>query len=105
MCTYHSYKNGGRCLVGIEVRKTFNGYNIVMDYDGSPKWIRSVLVNDNHRIPENMFSSFGMFNIFDIDVINDVPSIAHSENALLKRINKVGHHNGSLTALCDENHL
>lgn len=104
ICLGNSYKNGGRCLAGIEVRKTFNGYNVVKNYDGSPKWIRPVMVNDNQGIPESMVRSFGLFDILDIDVMNDVPSGAHSENVHFRSINKIGHYNGSLAALCDDNH-
>lgn len=104
ICLGNSYKNGGRCLAGIEVKKTFNGYSVVKNYDGSPKWIRPVMANDNQGIPESMVKSFGLFDILDIDVMHDVPSGAHSENVHFRSINKVGHYNGSLTALCDDNH-
>ena len=104
ICLGNSYKNGGRCLAGIEVRKTFNGYNVVKNNDGSPKWIRPVMENDNLGIPESMVSSFRLFDVLDIDVMNDVPSGAHSENVRFRSINKVGHYNGSLSVLCDDNH-
>jgi len=104
ICMGNSYKNGGRCLAGIEVSKSVYGYNVVKNTDGAPKWIRPVMTNDNIGIPENMVRSFGIFDILEVDVVNNVPTGAHSENVHFRSISKVGHYNGSLSALCDESH-
>lgn len=104
ICLANSYKNGGRCLAGIEVRKSLNGYNVITNNDGSPKWVRPVMRNDKQGIPENMVGTFGIFDILDIEVIEEVPSGAHSENVLFRSIIKVGHYNGNLEVLCDESH-
>lgn len=104
ICLANSYKNGGRCLAGIEVKKTINGYNIIRDNDGSPKWIRPVMATDNHGIPEDMVKSFELFDILEISDVNDIPSGAHSENVLFGTINKVGRYNGTIEELCDRSH-
>ena len=33
ICMGNSYKNGGRCLAGIKVNRSANGYNVVRNYD------------------------------------------------------------------------
>lgn len=104
ICMGNSYKNGGRCLAGIEVKKTSNGYSVVKDNAGSPKWIRPVMANDHHGIPESMVKAFGMLDVLEVDISNEVPVGAHSENVHFCNINKVGRYNGSLLSLCDEGH-
>lgn len=104
ICMGNSYKNGGRCLAGIEVRKTATGYNVVRNYDGSPKWIRPVMANDNQGLPETMVGTFDIFDILDVRVLDTVPSGAHSENVRFASIDRIGHYNGSLSVLCDDSH-
>lgn len=104
ICMGNSYKNGGRCLAGIEIRRTATGYNVVRNVDGSPKWVRPVMSNGNQGIPESMVGSFDILDILDIRIIDNVPYGAHSENVRFARIDKIGHYNGSLSALCDESH-
>lgn len=104
ICMGNSYKNGGRCLAGIEVRKSINGYDVVKNSEGSPKWIRPVMLNDNAGVPENLVRTFGIFDILEIDVVSDVPTGAHCENVHFRNITKIGHYNGSLSTLCDECH-
>lgn len=104
ICMGNSYKNGGRCLAGIEVKKTNNGYSVVKDNAGSPKWIRPVMANDHHGIPESMVKAFGMLDVLEVNISNEVPVGAHSENVHFCNINKVGRYNGSLLSLCDEGH-
>ena len=100
----NSYKNGGRCLAGIEVKKSSGGYNIVKNESGSPKWIRPVMKNDHNGIPESMVKAFGMLDVLEVDIANEVPIGAHSENVHFSSIYKVGHYEGSLIHLCDEGH-
>lgn len=104
ICMGNSYKNGGRCLAGIEVKKSSGGYNIVKNESGSPKWIRPVMKNDHNGIPESMVKAFGMLDVLEVDIANEVPIGAHSENVHFSSIYKVGHYEGSLIHLCDEGH-
>ena len=104
ICMGNSYKNGGRCLAGIEVKKSSGGYNIVKNESGSPKWIRPVMKNDHNGIPESMVKAFGMLDVLEVDIANEVPIGAHSENVHFSSIYKVGPYEGSLIYLCDEGH-
>ena len=72
ICMGNSYKNGGRCLAGIEVKKSSGGYNIVKNESGSPKWIRPVMKNDHNGIPESMVKAFGMLDVLEVDIANEV---------------------------------
>lgn len=104
VCMGNSYKNGGRCLAGIEVVKSCYGYFVVKNSDGSPKWIRPVMANDNQGIPEKEVKSFGILDILKIDVIGEVPSGAHSENVRFRSIDRIGRYDGRLYDLCDNTH-
>lgn len=104
ICMGNSYKNGGRCLAGIEVEKTFGVYSIVTNRDGSPKWLRPVMINDCLGIPEHLVGTFGLFDILDVDVIGIAPTGAQNENVYFRSIVKIGHYNGGLNSLCDNSH-
>ena len=104
ICMGNSYKRGGRCLAGIEIEKTFGGYNVVTNSDGTPKWLRPVLEDDSVGIPERMVFSYRLFDILDVDVTGIAPTGAHSENVYFRNIEKVGHYEGNLNSLCDNCH-
>ena len=52
ICMGNSYKNGGRCLAGIEIQNTASGVSIVKNNYGLPKWIRPVMANGDNGLPE-----------------------------------------------------
>ena len=62
------------------------------------------MANDHHGIPESMVKAFGMLDVLEVNISNEVPVGAHSENVHFCNINKVGRYNGSLLSLCDEGH-
>lgn len=107
ICMGNSYKNGGRCLAGIEIEQHGSAISVVRNYDGSPKWIRPVRSNGDHGLPEHLVGSFSVFDIIQVDIINHSPVGSHSENVQFRSIERVGRMElteDSLTSLCDTSH-
>ena len=106
ICMGNSYKNGGRCLAGIEVEKGRQGVlSIVKNNLGSPKWIRPIKSNGDNGLPECLVGSYKIFDILEIDIIDIVPTGAHSENVHFNQICKIGHvEDIDFGSLCDNTH-
>ena len=88
ICMANSYKNGGRCLAGIEIEKSAMGISIVKNDDGLPNWIRPVKSNGDGGIPEILVRSFTILDILAVEVTDSVPTGAHSENVHFSSIKK-----------------
>lgn len=107
ICMGNSYKNGGRCLAGIEVQNTTTGMSVVKNYCGLPKWIRPVLSNGDKGLPEYMVGSYQMLDILTIDITDTAPTGAHCENVHFSSMKKVGRLKQdcqNLNYLCDTRH-
>jgi hypothetical protein len=90
ICMGNSYKNGGRCLAGIEIQNTTAGISIVRNQYGLPNWIRPVMSNGDNGLPEYLVGSFNLLDILVVDVTDAVPTGAHCENVHFNSIRKVG---------------
>ena len=84
ICMGNSYKNGGRCLAGIEIQNTTAGISIVRNQYGLPNWIRPVMSNGDNGLPEYLVGSFNLLDILVVDVTDAVPTGAHCENVHFK---------------------
>ena len=107
ICMGNSYKNGGRCLAGIEVKETAKGVSIVRNHYGLPNWIRPVMSNGDNGLPEYLVGSFSVLDILVVDVTNAVPTGAHCENVhfnSIKKVGRLGQNSQNLTPLCDTMH-
>ena len=107
ICMGNSYKNGGRCLAGIEIQNTASGVSIVKNNYGLPKWIRPVMANGDNGLPECMVGSFTMLDILSVDVTDTVPTGSHCENvhfASIKKVGRLGQNSQNLNPLCDTWH-
>lgn len=107
ICMGNSYKNGGRCLAGIEIQNTASGVSIVRNHYGLPNWIRPVMSNGDNGLPEYLVGSFTMLDILAIDVTDAVPTGAHCENVhfnSIKKVGRLGQNSRNLNSLCDTRH-
>lgn len=107
ICMGNSYKNGGRCLAGIEISLNENSYSIVRNEDGNVNWIRPVNEDDTLGLDEDETSDFNILDILEINVIEAVPCGAHSENVLYSSMKKVARckkSDSNLRSLCDNSH-
>ena len=77
VCSANSYKEGGRCLAGIEIDKN----NQPIFKYGYPKWIRPICNTPHGEIPTNLVSHIKILDIIEIE-ITSYPNIAdyQSEN-------------------------
>ena len=107
ICLANSYKNGGRCIAGVEIQKKDGRINIVKNANGTPKWIRPIVGNGNDGVPENLAQSFSMLDILEIEVVQNAPEGMHSENAIftsVKKIERVACTENNISLLCDTIH-
>lgn len=107
ICMGNSYKNGGRCLAGIEIQDTASGVSIVRNQYGLPNWIRPVMSNGDNGLPEYLVGSFSMLDILAVDVTDAVPTGAHCENVhfnSIRKVGRIGQNSQNLNPLCDTWH-
>ena len=107
ICMGNSYKNGGRCLAGIEIQNTASGVSIVRNRYGLPNWIRPVMSNGDNGLPEYLVGSFTMLDILVVDVTDAVPTGAHCENVhfnTIRKVGRLGQNSQNLNSLCDTWH-
>lgn len=107
ICMGNSYKNGGRCLAGIEIKQNGSLVSIVRNSDGTPKWIRPVMSNGDHGLPECLVGSITVLDIIQVNVLSNSPIGSHSENVQFSSIKKVGRLSlnvNNLVPLCDTTH-
>jgi hypothetical protein len=104
ICLANSFKEGGRCLAGIEVDANNNPVII----NGRPKWIRPVCNTPHGEIPNHIAEPFQILNIIELEVTGNQPHGYQSENITFneKKIRTIGNFNrNQLTNLCDNRHF
>src|SRR4051794_18591743 len=105
VCLANSFKEGGRCLAGIELDhnnnpKIENGY---------PKWIRPVCNTTYGEIPTNVVAHLNVLDIIELDLTGYPSRVNYqSENAFFKEssIRIIGRYNSNnLKQLCCHRNL
>lgn len=87
ICLANSYKRGGRCIAGIEIRFNASGHwGIVRDSRGNPTWIRPVTKTPNGEIPAEEALPFELLSIVRVVKAEPCPHGAHSENVYYTRL-------------------
>jgi len=87
ICLANSYKYGGRCIAGIEVTKSQNGWRELRDSNGFPLWIRPI--SNKTESGEIRNEDALMIDVFDIVRLEDVvscPNNAQTENVYYKKM-------------------
>lgn len=101
VCLANSYKEGGRCVAGIEVDENNSP---IFDND-RPRWIRPISQNNHGEIPNNVAQNLNILDIVEIESIDPHPQGYQSENITfeLNSLNVVGHFDlHDLDELCDD---
>jgi hypothetical protein len=99
VCLANSFKEGGRCLAGIEVD---NNNNPKIE-NGHPKWIRPICDTPHGEVPNHIAEPFQILDIIEIDVTGNHPENYQSENVLfnVNSIQRIGTFNkNQLNNLC-----
>lgn len=80
ICLANSFKEGGRCLAGIEL----DANNNPVILNGRPKWIRPVCNSGHGEVPNNIAEHIQILNILEIDITGHKPQDYQSENVAFK---------------------
>lgn len=76
LCLANSYKEGGRCIAGIQLD---NNHNPILK-NNSPIWIRPVCEADHGQVPNHLCQNIQPLDIIEINGTNNVGSGYQSEN-------------------------
>ena len=79
VCLANSWKLGGRCIAGIEVRIEDDQFVVVRE-GGEPVWIRPVSGNEHGEVPTNAVNAFSLLDVLEIECTQYVPEGAQVEN-------------------------
>ena len=87
ICLANSYKRGGRCVAGIEIRFNAAGHwGIVRDAHGAPCWIRPISRSANGEIPNEEAIFIDLLSIVRAVRVEPCPHGAHAENVYYERL-------------------
>lgn len=90
VCLANSYKHGNRCIAGVEVQFTSNGFNVIKE-NGRPKWIRPICRNtDAGAIPNEIALKIDLLAIIKMTNVVLFPTGAQSENAYFDELQTTG---------------
>jgi hypothetical protein len=63
VCLANSYKEGGRCLAGVELDSQHNPVTV----DGRPRWIRPVCKTPHGEIPSQIANPFNVLKVIELE--------------------------------------
>jgi hypothetical protein len=101
VCLANSFKEGGRCLAGIEL----DNQNNPVIVNGRPKWIRPICNTTHGEVPTHLASHLNIRDIIEISVTGNPNTDYQSENALFREnsIHSLGTFDiDNLDALCED---
>ena len=81
VCLANSYKEGGRCVAGIEI----DSNNDVVYKDFMPNWIRPVCKTTHGEIPIHLVSDVRPLDIFEFVITEPAPAGFQTENVLFDK--------------------
>lgn len=105
ICLSNSFKEGGRCLAGIQISDDLKIYR----QSSRAKWIRPVCATAHEEVPTHLARNFEYYDILEFTPVpNWKRNDYQSENLRIKNNNisfvqKVRAKNKTLTGLCDNN--
>ena len=88
ICLANSFKYGGRCIAGIEIRLAADEkrFRVVCD-DGEPRWIRPVQQNtENEEISLEMAQNIRIMDVIEIETTEACGDDCQSENVYFSRM-------------------
>jgi hypothetical protein len=76
ICLANSFKEGGRCLAGIEI----NADNTPVIVNNRPKWIRPVCATEHEEVPTHLVSHMNLLDIVEFEQTENVGQGHQMEN-------------------------
>lgn len=77
VCLANSYKEGGRCLAGVQL----DGDNNPVIINRRPKWVRPICHTPHQEIPAILVKDVHVLDVLQVDVTELPPPSYQSENA------------------------
>jgi len=91
LCLANSFKYGGRCIAGIELKKVEDHWRIVRKSDGTPSWIRPVSrYTGTGEIPNDIADCITVLSVVYLTGVEPCPEGVHSENVFYENIEITG---------------
>lgn len=90
LCLANSYKCGGRCIAGIEVTLSDEGYSIVRDVNGAPKWVRPVSHRPAGEVPKSDALNIRVLSVVKIASFEYAGQYSHSEDVYYQSLSVLG---------------
>ncbi len=105
VCLANSFKEGGRCLAGIEL----DANNNPLIVNGHPKWIRPICNTPHGEVHTHLVSHINILNIIEVEITTSLGiNNYQSENVYFREnsLRVVGNYNSlDLDRLCDNRNL
>lgn len=88
ICLANSYKYGGRCIAGVEIRLSADEKSFrVVTEDGEPKWIRPVQRGTEHEeIAAETARNIRILDVIELETTDSCGDECQSENVYFKRM-------------------
>ena len=102
ICLANSFKEGGRCLAGIQLDQN----NVPILENNRPKWIRPICNTEHGQVPNHLCQHIAIRDIVEFDNAAVNGDGYQSENTTFNEnsLNVVGAYHGNLDHLCDNDH-
>ncbi len=79
ICLANSKKFSERCVAGIEVDETSDGYSIILS-GSKPKWLRPVSKSEHGEFPARIAQNISLLDVIEFDLVAPCPSGYQAEN-------------------------
>ncbi len=92
VCLANSYKRGGRCVAGVEIRiDTSMHWDVVRRDDGTPRWILPIArETDFGEIPEIIARDIPLWSVAKLSDADPCPEFSHREDVHFSQIQAIG---------------
>lgn len=102
ICLANSFKEGGRCLAGIQVDEN----NLPVLENNRPKWIRPICNTEHGQVPNHLCQHISIRDIVEFDnaVVNGDGYQSENTTFNERSLNVIGTYQNNLNNLCDNEH-
>ncbi|MGM9810208.1 MAG: dual OB domain-containing protein [Paludibacteraceae bacterium] len=105
LCLANSYKHENRCVAGVEVYKTNDGFILKKDTWNLPTWFRPINKStDAGAIPNEEAVKISLFDVVMATMVEGCPDCAQTENHYYEELIVVGRMSVTSDLLADVSH-
>jgi len=100
VCLANSYKHDHRCLAGVLVKRSSNGFDLIQDNWGHPIWFRPInRWTDAGAIPNDEAVGINLFDVIEVEEPKPCPDGAQQENYYYSSLSRIGYMNPDIALL------